>query len=154
MDDIAKTIEHLFHIHRNFFHCNLWSQIGVIVDFCGPRDLEVWWVTSKTLGQLFVYPFKLGASFRSHLLIQIGVMSRKCKSGGKSFWTLCPWPPIPHLVLWHGHHFGSGNYFWSFHDDIMTKTLWARCERREERWMDWETGGRKNRAVWGLLGRG
>ena len=55
--------------------------------------------------------------------------------------------------------FVNGNNSWKFHDDMMTQTLWKRCNRRTDRkiaiqmdgWMDVQTDRSVLRVAWSQL---
>ena len=46
----------------------------------------------------------------------------------------------------------NGNYWWKFHDDMMTRTLWKRCDGRKNGRTDGQTD-RKTKPFLELLGR-
>ena len=74
--------------------------------FFRPCDSEIWWMTSKNNRALFLYYFKLCASFQIHWWIQTGFTVQKCSirveiSDMLSCVTLkfdgWPWKTIGHL---------------------------------------------------------
>ena len=89
MDDIKKTIGHLFYTVKLWasFQSHRWAQTSVIVrkrsilvkiyDFFVPCDLENWRMTLENNWAPLLYYVKLCASFQSHRLIQTWVAVRK-----------------------------------------------------------------------------
>ena len=71
-------------------------NLGQIRQFLEPCDLEIWRMTLKNNRAPLLCYFKLCASFRSHLCIQIGVRVRKRLSWVLTSVTLTfdlwPWP--------------------------------------------------------------
>ena len=84
-----KIIGHLFYATSGFVHhfvaigefkLELESgntQSGSNATLLEPCDLEIWWITLKTIRAPLLCYFKLCASFRSHWWIQTGVRVRK-----------------------------------------------------------------------------
>ena len=88
-DDLEKKIGHFFNATSSFVHhfiaigefkLELQSgnaHLGQIGWFLEPSDLEIWRMTLKNNRAPLLRYFKLCASFRNHLCIQIGVTVRK-----------------------------------------------------------------------------
>ena len=75
MDDIKQGKSEGFdscHQPNNF--ASNWIQI---MDFFGPCDLQIWWMTSKNTRAPLLYYIKLCASFQTHWWIQTAVTVQK-----------------------------------------------------------------------------
>ena len=81
-------------------------NLGQMLRFLEPCDLEIWWMTLKNNRAPLLCYFKLGATFHGHWWIQTGVTVRK-----RPIWVKCyaffsrvtlkfdgwPWKTIGHL---------------------------------------------------------
>ena len=88
---------------------------GQIRQFFGPCDLEIWRMTSKTIGHIFYYT----SSFVHYLVaiceFKLSLQPGNTQFGSKSsiFWTVGPWNLTDNLTIGHlfyatanfGHHF-------------------------------------------------
>ena len=70
---------------------------------------------------------KLCASFHHHMWIQTGVTVRKRLTWNLTCVTLTFCMNITFVI---------GNNSWKFHDDMITGTLWKRCDRQTDRRTD------------------
>ena len=107
-------------------------------------DLEIWQISLKHNRATLLWYFKLCASFRSHRWIYAGVVVRKSPNWGKicfDLWDLDLWPLTMTFCM--GIMFVNINNSWKFQDDMMTGTLWKRCDGR--------TGGRTDGQTDGLM---
>ena len=129
VDDLEKTIEHLYHATSSFMHhiiaiseIKLQSgNIGIvnIGIFVVPCDLRIWWVTLKTEGNL-----SFAASSFIHHYIAICEFKLELWSGNgqMGFWPQCPWPLT--LTFCTDITFVIGNNSEKFHDDTVMGTQW------------------------------
>ena len=70
--------------------------------FFVPRDLEIWWMTSKNYRAPLLYYIKLGAAFQSHWHIQTGVTVRTRSIRvkiGENFYSGWPWNLMDDLKI-------------------------------------------------------
>ena len=119
MDDIEKKNRAPLLYHFKLcasFQSHRWIQIGITIrkrpirvkigDFFVPCDLEIWWMTSKTIGHLFYTTLSFVHHFKAIGEFKLELQSGNVQFGSKSSMFLShmtlkfdgwPWKEIGHL---------------------------------------------------------
>ena len=139
------TAIHEFNLEVSFRNPQIGANHRCVFDPC---DLEIWWMTTKNNRAPLLCHFKLCASFRIRLWIQIVATVRKCPNGGYylDIGELDRWP---WSFAWSSHlsMVISPKISWWYDDRNIVK----RCDKGTDRQTDKRTERTVHGTAWSQL---